>query len=243
MRPRKRTLVALLGTVLAALDATRHIPIFALVAVSVIAAAFQFSRPQINLPTRATHNRIKFAAIGLVMVMMALFAVIKWAELIHDQSSNEARMYPVKAVDQLASLPDRERLFAHYDWGGYLILKLYPSSKVFVDGRADLYGADLLRQFRAVIELRPGWRQILDSWDVKTVLVPSSSAAAQALALDPAWRLQYQDADASLFARRTNTSRTPEMQTVLPARLRFGASKSAAESEKIFSTPDLNLRN
>ena len=222
IRPRTRTLVPLLGVFLAALDATRHIPIFALVAVPLIATALQFSRPRIALPTRPKQNRIKFAAIGLVMTMMAIFAVIEWAKLIHDQSSNEARMYPVKAVDHLASLPDRERVFAHYDWGGYLIWKLYPSSKVFVDGRADLYGADLLRQFRAVSELRPGWQQILDSWDIKLVLFPSSSAAVQALALNPSWRLQYRDEEASLFVRGTSTSRTPEMQFVSQSTSPFG---------------------
>lgn len=236
IHPRRSALIALLGTFLAALDAVRHIPIFVLLAVPVIATGFQ-SRPlRITFETPKP-NRIKLAAIGLVMALMALFAGIEWAKLIHAQSSIEVRMYPVKAVDRLASLRDRERVFAHYDWGGYLIWKLYPSSKVFVDGRADLYGADLLRQFRAVIELRPGWRQILDSWDIKTVLVPSSSAAAEGLTLDPAWRLQYGDSGASLFVRATNTSRTPEMQTVSHPRLPFGPQNLLPKMKKSLADP------
>ncbi len=38
------------------------------------------------------------------------------------------------------------RIFVFYDWGGYAIWNLYPEYRVFVDGRADLYGDDLLRQ-------------------------------------------------------------------------------------------------
>ena len=237
IRLRGRTLAPLLGTFLAALDAVRHIPIFVLLAVPVIAAVFQTRRSRTTLQTRPTPGRIKFAATGLIIILMALFAGIEWTKLIHDQSSNEARMYPVKAVDHLASLPQRERVFAHYDWGGYFIWRLYPSSKLFVDGRADLYGADLLRQFRAVIELRPGWRQILDSWDVKAVLVPSSSAASEGLTLDPAWHLQYRDSDASLFVRATNTSRTPEMRTASHPKLPFGPQNVPPKVKK--SLPDL----
>src|SRR5215471_1022295 len=114
------------------------------------------------------------------MTMVALFALVEWAKLIRDQGAIEDRMYPARAVGKLASLPGRERVFVHYDWGGYLIWKLYPSSIVFVDGRADLYGADLVRQFRAVMELRPAWQQILDEWEIQAVLVPASSATAQA---------------------------------------------------------------
>ena len=33
-------------------------------------------------------------------------------------------------------------VFVYYDWGGSAIWKLYPHSRVFVDGRADLYVRD-----------------------------------------------------------------------------------------------------
>jgi hypothetical protein len=214
VRLRTRTLVPLLGSFLAALDAIRHIPIFVLLAVPVIAAAFQYRRPRITLQARSGARRLKARAFAVVTVLMALFAVAEWAKLARDQSESEEQTYPVQAVRKLAALQVRDRVFAYYDWGGYLIWKLYPSSKVFVDGRADLYVTGMLRQFQDVMQLRPGWRQILDFWDVKTVLVPSSSAVAQALALDPSWHMQYQDAKASLFVRPLNGSRTPEMQTV-----------------------------
>jgi hypothetical protein len=72
---------------------------------------------------------------------------------------------------------------------------------VFVDGRADLYGDDLLRQFKTAIRLRTGWRDVLDSWQVQTVLVPSSSALAQALLLDPNWHAAFQDSQAIVLFR------------------------------------------
>ena len=36
----------------------------------------------------------------------------------------------------------------HYNWGGYFIWKLYPQYRVFMDGRADVYGDALMTDFR-----------------------------------------------------------------------------------------------
>ncbi len=218
LRPRARTLVPLLGTLLAALDAVRHIPIFVLLAIPVIATAFNKQPEWTSLKATSKPTRMKVVATGLVVMMMAVFTAAKWIKVARGQAGSEADTYPLQAVNRLASLPERDRVFAYYDWGGYLIWKTYPASKVFVDGRADLYDPDLLRQFHSVMQLRPGWRQILDAWDVKTVLVPSTSAPAQCLAFDQSWNLKYEDSDASLFVRGSNTRRTPEMQTVSQAR-------------------------
>jgi len=113
---------------------------------------------------------------------------------------------------------------------------------VFVDGRADVYGADLLRNFRAVMELRPAWQQILDEWQIQAVLVPASSATTQALALDPTWRLNYQDSQASLFVRAPRTGGTPEIRTVSQAGLPFIPQNPGPDAKNV-SRPDLNLRN
>ncbi len=215
--PRARSLVPLLGAFLAALDAVRHIPIFVLLAVPVTAMAFNYPLGRSGLMAPWKPTRMKAVASGLVLVMMVVFTATKWIKVVRGQAGSEAEAYPVKAVNRLASLPERGRVFAYYDWGGYLIWKTYPASKVFVDGRADLYGPDLLRQFHSVMLLRPGWRQILDAWDVKILLVPSTSAPAQCLALDTSWTLKYADSGASLFVRGSNTRRTPEMQTISQA--------------------------
>jgi hypothetical protein len=71
-----------------------------------------------------------------------------------------------------------------------------------VDGRADLYGDDLLRQgVKTVMELRTGWRDVLDRWQVETVLVPPSCALAQALLIDPNWHAAFGDSKAIILLR------------------------------------------
>src|SRR5258708_14116959 len=130
---------------------------------------------------------------------MTVFALVKWVSLARHQDAREAEEFPQKAGAFLQASGQPRRIFVYYDWGGYAIWKLYPEYRVFVDGRADLYGDDLLRQFKAAVQLRSGWRDVLDSWKVEAVLVPPSCALAPALLLDPNWHVAFTDSKAIIL--------------------------------------------
>jgi hypothetical protein len=130
---------------------------------------------------------------------MAGFTLTRWIGLVRNQARTEAEFYPAKAVGFLHDRKLPSRLFVYYDWGGYAIWKLYPEYRVFVDGRADLYGDDMLHQFQDAALLRAGWKQVLERWGVQAVLVPPASALAQGLLLDQHWHAEYRDAQAILF--------------------------------------------
>ncbi len=236
-RPRARVLVPLLLTFLATLDAVRHIPLLVLLATPVIAAAFpgassleQFSwaRPV------ASARPFRLAFRGAVLLLMAVFAVTRWDRLVRNQSRTEAQLFPAQAVEFLRSHKMPGRLFVYYDWGGYAIWKLYPAYRVFVDGRADLYGDDLLHQFQEAAQLRAGWEQVLDRWGVQAVLVPPSGALAQGLLLDARWHAEYRDSQAVLFLPTPLPTKTVELSRICPGR---------AQSEKMCTRPLPNLRN
>jgi len=141
----------------------------------------------------------RFAFRGAVLLLMAGFALTRWSSLVRNQARAEAELYPTQAVEFLRSHKLSSRLFVYYDWGGYAIWKMYPEYRVFVDGRADLYGDDLLHQFQDAAQLRAGWEQVLDRWGVQAVLMPPSGALAQGLLLDSRWHAAYRDSQAILF--------------------------------------------
>jgi hypothetical protein len=138
-----------------------------------------------------------------VLLLLAAFTLTRWTNLARSQNLREANQFPREAVAFLrTSNPDQPgRLFAYYNWGGYAIWKLYPQYRVFVDGRSDLYGDNILKQCDSAVQLHKGWRAALDDWNVQTVLIPPNSALAQALLLDPGWKAPYHDSQASIFAR------------------------------------------
>src|ERR1019366_9416548 len=212
-RPKGRVIVPLLLTSFAALDAVRHIPIFVLVAIPVIAAALPVASASLAVSQRRPiSSRFRPLFTGAFVILIAVFALVEWVSLARNQDAREAEQFPQKAVAFLRASDQPRRIFVYYDWGGYAIWKLYPEYRVFVDGRADLYGDGLLRQsIKTVVELRTGWRDDLDRWKVEAVLVPPSCAVAQALLLDPNWHAAFSDSKAIVLFRRHPTAENADI--------------------------------
>ena len=95
-------------------------------------------------------------------------------------------------------------LFNQYKWGGYL-LQFVPEHKVFIDGRADFYGEELVREFDDVTALRPDWQEILARYHVQWTLMPTDHRLNVALGLSPDWEPAYTDAVATIYRRITRS--------------------------------------
>ena len=266
--PRGRVIMPLLLTGLASLDAVRHIPIFILVAMPLIFAAMpapSASLANSKQPTSSFRFRPLFN--GAVIFLVAILAFAKLLVVIRNQGLSEADLYPQAAVAKLKFRTGdySRRVFAYYDWGGYVIWKLYPEYRVFVDGRADLYARDLhgsnqlsnnqngstqhadnnkndlLRQFQTAVQLHNGWQGILDAWNVDTVLVPPGCALVQGLLIDPGWHPAFKDSHAVIFVR---TQAAAGQRTDISTDAALGnRSSEGRKGEKMFPTSLPNLRN
>ncbi|MFZ0480722.1 MAG: hypothetical protein WAL71_16400 [Terriglobales bacterium] len=205
---RGRVLLPLTFMFLAALDAVRHIPIFILLAMPVIARAMSESFYAVHpSASRPSVQRFRPLLGGATLVLLAAFSCLRWTDLAHSQNAREADRFPSAAVIFLRANNLPGRLFAYYDWGGYAIWNLYPRYYVFADGRADLYGEDLMKQaVETALRLHRGWQAVLDNWKVETILIPPGSALAQALLLDPQWTVSYRDPQALIFVRTAKPS-------------------------------------
>jgi len=83
---------------------------------------------------------------------------------------------------------------------------LLPQEKVFVDGRTDLYGDQFLtNEYLATATGADGWRDTLDRYGIRLVVVEAGSGLARVLAVEPGWRLDYggEGLDAVVFVRET----------------------------------------
>jgi hypothetical protein len=114
-----------------------------------------------------------------------------------------ATRFPVAAVDLLAHENNQDPVFCPDYWGGYLIYRLYPQSKVIVDDRHDFYGEPFLKQYLKAVRVEEGWREVLDQGRVNIVLVPSASPLAQILRQTLGWTVQYSDKVGTLLKRTT----------------------------------------
>jgi hypothetical protein len=194
---RPRDLLLLLISLYASLCSIRMIPLFILIAVPLIAKRLgnwprTSPRLQRNPASRTALNAV-------IVVSMAIFVTIRITQVIQHLPQAESQQFPAGAVAYLQSHSPAGPIFNHYDWGGYLIWNLYPTTPVFIDGRTDLYGEPLLHDFADLYQFRGPWRQILQRWQIQTVVVPRDSALATGLCSAPGWTVTYQDSQATIL--------------------------------------------
>ena len=107
------------------------------------------------------------------------------------------KKYPVAAVRWMQVHQPEGRLFNSYNWGGYLLWTL-PEYPVFIDGRADLYGDDILNQWHAVVNADKDALPLLDQWDVKVVLLEPDWPIIEVLKSN-GWKVEFEDEQAVIL--------------------------------------------
>jgi len=205
--PRLRNLVLLLATIPAALRSIRHIPILALVIVPVLAELaqpwLQGSGANRLLRTPLTGSASRTVVINfLVLLAFAAFTLFRVRHVVSSQAETEAKHFPMAAAAFLGQQHPLGPMMNHYNWGGYFIWKLYPQYRVFMDGRADVYGDALMTDFGDCYYLTDNWRKSLQNWGIRTVVLPPDAALIIALKSSPEWKQSYADSEAVILTRR-----------------------------------------
>ena len=146
-------------------------------------------------------GRFHLTSVGLFFVVLAVvFApnpperfIVKYDE----------KKYPEKALSFLAGSDlSRERIFTSDEWGDYLIYKLYPSVKVFLDGRSDFYGPEFGREYVDSMNVKHSWEGLLRNHQIDTVLLPVGFPLASTMKESRRWKVVYDDGIAIVFRSR-----------------------------------------
>ncbi|MFN0169424.1 MAG: hypothetical protein ACKV22_23625 [Bryobacteraceae bacterium] len=108
--------------------------------------------------------------------------------------------FPVEAAPQVESLPASARLLAPDKFGGYLIYRFAGRRPVFFDGRSDLYGAEFMKQYGRLMQVRPGWQEIAAPYRFTHALLPNDYSLIPAMQA-AGWLERYRDSTATLLER------------------------------------------
>ena len=117
----------------------------------------------------------------------------------------DEKTFPVKAAQFIAERGIRDHLFSSDTWSGYLIYKLYPATKVYFDDRHDFYGEAFIKEYAKAFLGSRQWREPLERYQVKWVLMPTDAPLSSLLRESDDWRIDYDDGLAMVFSRE----RTP----------------------------------
>jgi hypothetical protein len=206
LRPREFLLLAV--ATYAALRSVRHIPLYALIAIPLLGAMvtgwlqehgvtkrFE-SKPRLMTPAKACVN-------ALLLTGFLAFTVVRVRYVTHHQAEAEAKDFPAAAVSFIAAQRPPAPILNHYNWGGYFIWKLYPEYRVYVDGRADLYGDAFMNDLASTYYLSgDSWRNPFEKWGIRTVILPPDAPVTTALRALPDWKVLYSDNQAVILAKQ-----------------------------------------
>ena len=84
--------------------------------------------------------------------------------------------YPKKAVDFMVKSNIKGPIFNSFNIGGYLIWRLYPEHKVFIDGRTEVYGKKFMDEFaRSLIDFEI-WEKLDEKYGFNAVILDYSAS-------------------------------------------------------------------
>jgi hypothetical protein len=110
--------------------------------------------------------------------------------------------YPVAAVEVIKKYNLKGNILPYFEWGEYLLWTLYPDCKVGMDGRYEtVYRDDVCKDYFDFLFARESWRNILNKYPPRMILIRSESRICSVLANDPDWRLVHSGEGSALFLR------------------------------------------
>lgn len=133
--------------------------------------------------------------VNAALILLAFAAAILKIQEPLDGPFNEdafAEQVPVAGTDYLLDHPVEGPLFNSYNWGGYVVWKLYPAYLSFVDGRTDLFEDEILEDYVRAWRAETGWREIFDTWDIQVAMLEPFAPLARELEWQ-GWESIYRD--------------------------------------------------
>lgn len=201
----------MLGTTAAAtLRSARNVPFFALVATPILAGhLWTRLAPYTTVGDsllrdkrgRAWNSSTLLLNILLLVAAPLLAATMRIRNSAQIQRLVEARDFPHAAVEFMKLRNVAQPIYNEYHWGGYLIWNLYPRYRVFIDGRADVYGDELMDEYFRMHDGAKDWRELLDHYGIQSVLVSPDAALSSLLREDKLWEVKFESPQVVIFVR------------------------------------------
>jgi hypothetical protein len=190
----------------------RHVPLFAIAAVAFLPHHMSalLDRLVASLRDRVAARPGFVRGLGAVMLgWLTLAATSHLVRLDPWHLQVPAWFYPVGAVEFVRLNGLHGNLATPFNWGEYVLWKLYPQVKVSFDGRYEtVYRLSTTTDNLNFMASHGDWRRLLREYPTDMVLVDRRSPAVNAMANEPDWMAVYADPISALFLRR-GTSGAP----------------------------------
>jgi len=149
---------------------------------------------QAGAPAKPASRRIVVGALLMALAVAGVKLALPMKPL--DSVSGPSRA--------LAAVPEELRakhVLNGYGVGGYLI---FAQVRPFIDGRADMFGADFMSLYRRVAEGEPNAiEETLARYDIAWTIFPPNQGAVATMDREPGWKRLYADPHAVVHVRES----------------------------------------
>ena len=115
----------------------------------------------------------------------------------------DSKIKPVDALNFIEAENLQGNMFNNDEFGDYFIYAAWPKYRVFIDGRSDMYGVDILKEYLKLTSIKPGWDEVLKKYDMNWIIYNANSALSLFLLEKDDWKLIYADKVANIFVKNT----------------------------------------
>jgi hypothetical protein len=207
------------------LQSRRHVPIFLILALPVLADHLSGAGEQLLVwlrsggrPAGLPEKRLlsgwnrgalrapwPAAAVALALLLLIGLGIGHEAQglpraRLFDYSAGLS-FFPRAACDFIERQGWSGRLYNEFDWGGYCIWRFYPRQQVFIDGRCEVYFDGAWENHQAVHYAQADWEARLRGAQVDTLLVNPDSYLNRVLPTSHEWQRVYADPMAQVYRR------------------------------------------
>ena len=203
--------------------AVRHVRMAAVFACVVVVVGGSVLAPAIvDFGSKVQRPQMRSTAIWAAAGLLATLALVRSFDLVTnrhyvralDESTFGAGLgwwFPERAAEFVERENLAGEIFNSYDEGGYLIWKLGPKYRNYVDGRAIPFGVSQIQRARQLLQLSPDsetWRQEAERYNINTIILPLARFDGVQLVHigefcnSRDWRPVYLDEVSAVFVRR-----------------------------------------
>lgn len=189
----------------------RYTTLFPLIVSPIIVKKLDFTIKETNFKTikfikekGENIGRAQKSAKGFIWVFIVIIAsiiLIKKEMIVYNFNDEK---HPVDAVNFLLEEEIKGNMFNNDEFGDYLIYAAYPKYKVFLDGRSDMYGEEMIEKYLEVIRIKSDWKKVLAEYGIDWVFYNSKSILSRYLYEQEDWHLIYADKVAHIYVKKND---------------------------------------
>jgi len=149
-----------------------------------------------DLGDRVHILNLLLVAAGVLVILAGRPWIDQW------QEARLRSAVPVEATDFLEANALPGPILNVYGAGGYLIWRMHPKQRVFIDGRYTPYPPEVIGDYLRIVNIQEDWLARLDHHGIQTLLLSGPEAGlTQALVASGRFRLVYRDGAFGVLVR------------------------------------------